>query len=180
MKTKIAVLTITAVLTGCQWIGQPSPLVGEPVSVSPSPPGVIQGGSQNLEHRFTEGPSESNSAVQNAILWSEKYDRLLHTTDELRQRNMELFEENTQLKKKVEDLSGRLVQTQKELEEANEFLQKMHLELNQWKADVLGFREELRKAQAAQLQALGKILRILGAEPVQPETTAPAEAIKTP
>ena len=41
----------------------------------------------------------------------------------------------------------------------------MHVELNQWKADVLGFRDEMRKAEAAQLQALGKILRILGAEP---------------
>jgi len=65
----------------------------------------------------------------------------------------------------VETLKAQLSQTQKELEEANEFLQKMHVELNQWKADVLGFRDEMRKAEAAQLQALGKILRILGAEP---------------
>jgi len=179
MKSKIIAVLIAAGLaglTGCQWIGQPTPIVTEPVSVSPEPPGVVQSGSQSLENRFTEGPSDSSSAVQNAIMWSEKYDRLLSTTEELRQRNMKLFEENTQLKKEVEDLSGKLAQTQKELDDANEFLQKMHLELNQWKSDVLGFREELRKAQAAQLQALGKILRILGAESVEPEpAAAPAE-----
>jgi len=85
---------------------------------------------------------------------------------------MQLFEENARLKKEVESLEIRLAKTQKELDEASEFLQKMHVELNLWKSDVLGFREELRKAQAAQLQALGKILRILGAEAVDADTSA--------
>jgi uncharacterized protein YeaO (DUF488 family) len=57
--------------------------------------------------------------------------------------------------------------TEKELAEANEFLQQMHVELNKWKSDVLGFREEMRQAQQAQLEALAKILRVLGAEPVK-------------
>ena len=183
MKTKNVILIIVIGLiglAGCQWVGQPAPIVVDPVSVSPEPPSVVEGNTRNLERRFTEGPSDSESAVQNAILWSEKYERLLSTTEELRQRNMAMFEENTQLKKEVEELSGRLAQTQKELDEANEFLQKMHVELNQWKADVLGFREELRKAQAAQLQALGKILRILGAEPVQVDAAGGSADNQTP
>ena len=93
---------------------------------------------------------------------------------------MQMFEENTHLKKEVGELRSQLAQARKELEEANEFLQKMHVELNQWKADVLGFREELRKAQVAQLQALGKILRILGAEPLEVETPASSEPLQTP
>jgi hypothetical protein len=59
-------------------------------------------------------------------------------------------------------------QTKKELNEANNFLQEMQLELNQWKGDVLGFRDEMRRAQKSQLDALSRILRILGAETAQP------------
>jgi len=170
MKPGILILTISIGITGlagCQWIQQPTPIAQEPVSVTPASPAVVQPTSGDLENRFTENASESTDAVRTAIQWSEKYQKLSETSNELRDRNMQLFEENTQLKSRVEELNSQLVQTQKELDEANEFLQKMHLELNHWKADVLGFREELRKAQVAQLQALGKILRILGAEPVQ-------------
>lgn len=177
MKTKIVLWVLGGIgLTGCQWVQQPIPIENEPVSVSPQPPAVVQSGSQQLQYRFTEGSTNSTDAVQNAILWSEKYERLSETTDELRERNMHLFEENTKLKEEVKTLGSKLAQTQKELDEANEFLQKMHLELNQWKADVLGFREELRQAQAAQLQALGKILRILGAEPVEPAAGSSAQS----
>ena len=177
MKTQIMRILLAALLigpAGCQWIDQPSPLMQDPVSVTPEPPGQVQPGSRSMENRFTEGPTDSADAVQTAIMWSEKYERLSETSNELRDRNAKLFEENTELKKKVSDLSRQLTQTQKELTEANDFLQKMHLELNQWKSDVLGFREEQRKAQAAQLQALAKILRILGAEPIEAEPAASA------
>ena len=40
----------------------------------------------------------------------------------------------------------------------------MNLQLNKWKGDVLGFRDEMRKAQATQLGALKQIMQILGAE----------------
>ena len=59
--------------------------------------------------------------------------------------------------------------------EANEFLGQMHLELNKWKTDVLGFRQEMRHAQQVQIEALGKILRVLGAEPVD-TSNAPEES----
>jgi regulator of replication initiation timing len=160
------------VLAGCQLMEPPLPAAQEPVKVAPA---AAPAGSAALERRFTDGPSASD-AVQSALLWSEKYQQLSETTNQIREKNMQLFEENTQLKKEVESLQGRLAKTQKELDEASEFLQKMHVELNQWKADVLGFREELRKAQASQLQALGKILRILGAEAVEPEASTPAPA----
>jgi hypothetical protein len=40
----------------------------------------------------------------------------------------------------------------------------MIVELNNWKADVIGFRQEMRSAEKAQLEALLKILQILGGE----------------
>jgi chromosome segregation ATPase len=159
------------VLAGCQLMEPPVPVSQESVKAAPAPASP-PAGSAALERRFTDGSSTSD-AVQSALQWSEKYQQLSETANQIREKNMQLFEENTKLKKEVEDLQRRLAKTQKELEEANEFLQKMHVELNEWKADVLGFREELRKAQAAQLQALGKILRILGAEPA--ESKAPAD-----
>lgn len=167
MKRKGIHWMLTAALTmclGCQFLEPPVPPA--PLQESPSgrAPEGSPAGSAALERRFAEGASGPD-AVQTALMWSEKYQQLSETANQLRERNIQLFEENARLKKEVETLNSQLRQTQKELDEANEFLQKMHAELNQWKADVLGFREEMRKAQAAQLQALAKILRILGAEP---------------
>jgi len=36
--------------------------------------------------------------------------------------------------------------------------------LNNWKTDILGFRDEMRDAETAQLEALLKILKVLGGE----------------
>jgi predicted RNase H-like nuclease (RuvC/YqgF family) len=169
MILKWMAIAAAAASLGCQMAEQPVPAVrGVPSQTAAPAAGgesvSAAAGSEVMERRFTEGPAGPD-AVQTALIWSEKYQQLSETANQLREKNIQLFEENARLKKEVETLKAQLSQTQKELEEANEFLQKMHVELNQWKADVLGFRDEMRKAEAAQLQALGKILRILGAEP---------------
>ena len=47
-------------------------------------------------------------------------------------------------------------------------------ELVSWKANVLGFRQEMQQAQAAQLLALGRVLKLLGGEaPGQDADMAP-------
>ncbi len=61
-------------------------------------------------------------------------------------------------------LEGQLQQTQKELAEANDLLIEMRIELNNWKTDVLGFRDEMRDAETAQLQTLFRILQVLGGQ----------------
>lgn len=48
-------------------------------------------------------------------------------------------------------------------------------ELTKWKSNVLGFRQEIQTAQQAQLEALQKVLRLLGGEVPEP-TTRPAAA----
>ncbi len=40
----------------------------------------------------------------------------------------------------------------------------MRIELNNWRTDILGFRDEMRDADTTQLQALLRILKILGGE----------------
>jgi hypothetical protein len=59
-------------------------------------------------------------------------------------------------------LEARLKQTQKELSEANDLLIEMLSELNTWKSNILGFRGEMRDAAKVQLEALLKVLEILG------------------
>ena len=82
----------------------------------------------------------------------------------LRQQKEDFVAQNQQLKERVTALEGQLQQTEKELTEANDLLIEMRIELNNWKTDVLGFRNEMRDAETAQLEALLKILRVLGGE----------------
>ena len=53
-----------------------------------------------------------------------------------------------------------------ELTDATDFMEAQQLELTRWKKDVIGFRDEIRQSQAAQLRALIKVLKLLGAEQV--------------
>lgn len=46
----------------------------------------------------------------------------------------------------------------------------MKIELNGWKSNILGFRDEMRNADKAQLQALMRILEALGGETTTEET----------
>ncbi|MHC4387094.1 MAG: hypothetical protein ACYS8I_03550 [Planctomycetota bacterium] len=95
---------------------------------------------------------------------SKKYAELSQEATMLRQKNQDFAAKNYQLKDQAAILEAQLQQAQKELTEANELLIEMRIELNNWKTDVLGFRGEMREAEKAQLQALLKILEVLGGE----------------
>jgi chromosome segregation ATPase len=95
---------------------------------------------------------------------SEKYAELCEEAVALREKNQNLIDENSQLKERISVLEADLKKTQKELTEANDLLIEMRIELNNWKMDVIGFRDEIRQAESAQLEALLKILKILGGE----------------
>jgi hypothetical protein len=102
--------------------------------------------------------------VESAMELSKKYAELSQEATVLRQKNQDFAAKNYQLKDQVVVLEAQLQQAQKELTEANELLIEMRIELNNWKTDVLGFRGEMREAEKAQLQALLKILEVLGGE----------------
>jgi predicted nucleic acid-binding Zn-ribbon protein len=82
----------------------------------------------------------------------------------LRQENQKLIAENRRFRDRIAVLEPELRQAKKELDEANDFLIEMRIELNNWKADILGFRDEIRNADKAQLEALLRILEVLGGE----------------
>jgi chromosome segregation ATPase len=112
--------------------------------------------------RFQDTPLEGRTAVESAIELSEKYARLSDQNATLRQENQRLGAANENMRQQVASLETRLKQTQKELGEANELLIEMLTELNNWKSNILGFRGEMRQAAQAQLEALLKVLEILG------------------
>ncbi len=114
--------------------------------------------------RFQDTPLEGRTAVESAIELSEKYARLSDQTIALREENQRLTADNDALLQQIAALEAKLKQTQKELGEANELLIEMLTELNNWKTNILGFRGEMRDAAKAQLEALLKVLEILGGE----------------
>ena len=182
MKHRIAIVWIGLLVgaTGCDALRM-GYFVKDPVSVSPQPPVVVQRDAAELKNRFSDNEAQQKDAVQNAVMWSEKYQKLSETANDLREKNIRLMEENARLTKQFQSAQADLKQTRQELEDANSFLQKLHMELAQWKSDVLGFRDEIRRSQAAQLTALTKILRILGAEPVEaPKASTPPAPVKAP
>lgn len=130
--------------------------------------------SESVAKRFQEPASKGATAVASAIELSEKYAKLSNEAALLRQENLDLITRNQQFKDRIVFIESQLQRSQKELNEANDLLIEMHIELNNWKTDVLGFRDEMRDAEKAQLEALLKILVVLGGE--AKEDSVPAQA----
>ena len=167
------VLLLASLIPGCT-----APQEKAQTTILPDSAGGRQNGS--IAKRFQEPPSRT--AVESAIELSEKYAKLSDEAAVLRQENQDFTAKNQQLKEQVTALETQLRQTQKELGEANDLLIQIHLELNNWKTDVLGFRDEMRDAEKAQLEALLKILKVLGGEvnaesAQQNDTSSPVAAI---
>jgi len=100
----------------------------------------------------------------------ERVIRLQNECRDLEERNKKLLEQ-------VSGLQTELSQARKELADANDLVLEMRRDLDQWKSNVLSFRAEMRSAQQAELEALSKVIRLLGGEVVQPTTRpAPQEA----
>ena len=144
-------------LTGCTMPRGPIE-----VSLPPVPTRTQQ--SITAEKRFQEPAPNNPTAVESAIELSKKYAKLSEEATLLRQKHQESFAENRRLRDRLTSLEAQLQQAEKELTEANELLIDMRVELNNWKANVLGFRDEMRDAEKAQLETLLKILKVLGGE----------------
>ncbi len=128
-----------------------------------------------MSKRFQATDFGGQTAVDSAIRLAQEHAALSEKMTQLQQKNQELVTENTKLKDRIAVIEPEFKQTKKELDEANDLLIQMRIELNNWKTDVLGFRDEIREADKAQLQTLLRILEVLGGE----VKLASAEAGKT-
>ena len=126
--------------------------------------------------KFQETNSQGRLSTDSAVDLSEKYALLSDELAALRAKNQDLLSENTNLKENLASCNAQLQQTQKELTQANDLLIEMRLELNNWKTDVLGYRDEMRLAQKAQLESLIKILQLLGGEVAEEANQTPAKS----
>jgi septal ring factor EnvC (AmiA/AmiB activator) len=122
-----------------------------------------------IERRFDETGAKDPTVVESALDLSKKYAALSDEAAAMKQENQKLFSENRSLKEKNASLEAELKQTKKELAETNNLLVDMRVELNNWKNNILGFRNELRQADSEQLKALLEILKILGGE-IKPDS----------
>lgn len=176
-KLIVVCLMMAVVLAGCQSFSETvipvAPQAPQPAAAAAEP--QPSQSTESLQRRFSENPADKMDAMQSIANWSQRYDDLSQKTEQLREANSRLTLDNAKLQQEVEKLKTELAQARKDIEQANSLLQEAHLELSKWKADVLGFRDEIRQAQSAQLSALTKILRILGAETPSQSGTAAQE-----
>ncbi len=151
---------LIVLLSGCQMPQGPVKIVfpPDPAETPRSPDGT------GITKRFQESAPQGPTMVESAIKLSKEHAKLAQEAAGLRQKNQNLITENRRLKDQVTALEAQLQQTQTELTQANDLLIEMRIELNNWKFDVLSFRNEMRNAEKAQLEALLKIFNILGGE----------------
>ncbi len=76
--------------------------------------------------------------------------------------------ENERLRQKVSQLEAQLAEKDKTIADLNSQLEgsgsrigELEAALDQWKSDVLGFRDEMRKAEEAEIEVLQKMLTLL-------------------
>ena len=118
--------------------------------------------------------TEGATAVESALAWSGKYAEQSERLLAIQEERQQLEKDNRRLLANQAKLLTELEQTQKELEEANDMLIQMRTELDKWKANILGFREEMQATELAQTQALRRVLELLGGEmPTETKTEAP-------
>jgi chromosome segregation ATPase len=152
-----------AVIAGCQLFNE-KVIPPSNELTQPEPVMTVQQSSSSMERRFSDTTETKVDAVQIITTWSQRYDDLARQTEQLRESNTKLTLDNASLQQEVAKLKIDLQQCRSDFEQSNAVLVQAHQELSKWKADVLGFRDEIRQAQAAQLSATTKILKVLGAE----------------
>jgi len=127
----------------------------------------------DLAVRSEEDQKDHRSAAEAALEWMKKYSKAADELAQVQRTNRELREKNQTLLARNAKLLTEHEAMKRELEEASAMTVEMRRELNVWKANVLGFREEMKKAEDAELVILTRIMVLLGgaAPPSSPKDT---------
>jgi hypothetical protein len=167
-------------LAGCDFDNRLSPAGPAAPVAQPTP--APNGNAAYLPKTAVRGDEtkEPDTAVDSALQWAQKYSEASEKLVKLQQDNRTASDKVQLLETQVAKLQLELAQSASQLKDANSMLMEMRGELDKWKTSVLGFRQEMREAQQAQLTALGKVLKLLGGEVpavAAPETPATQPAI---
>jgi len=95
--------------------------------------------------RFQDSQPRSQTAVESAMALSARYAELSQQMTLIKENNQHLTDENQRLKESLVPCQSSLTQTEKELAEANDLLIEMRIELNNWKTNIIGFRNETKR-----------------------------------
>ncbi|HUT61456.1 MAG TPA: hypothetical protein VNA25_26715 [Phycisphaerae bacterium] len=166
----LSVVLAAGAVAGCEGMSFPRSDASPPAG-SPQRQDAAYLGSSVMD--TTSGDADNSTAVESALAWSEKNARLTEELMRVRDQKYQLEESNRKLREQLTGFQEQSAAAQKELNEANQMLIEMRREMDGWKSNVLGFRNEIRTAEKAQMEALRKVLVLLGAEVSQP-TTQPA------
>lgn len=168
-----AAFLTAAVLVGCNEVtGESQKITAVPATMPAQPTGSA--GYMTKSSVKPEAEAPSDNAVDTALQWAQKYSEAAEKLVKLQQENRELADKQQHLVEQNTKLQADISSAQAQLKEANSMLMDMRQELEKWKSSVLGFRQEMRDAQQAELVALTRIMKLLGGEPVT--TTMPASA----
>ena len=149
--------------SGCNW-DTTNPIDMEVVSAPE------QGGGQTYLDKTAirdDVGKETNNADDAAMEWAKKCAVISSKHDQLLQENRQLKQKQQTHQQQVTTLKTELGRAERELAQANSMLLEMKTELEKWKTNVLGFRNEIRQSQKAQLDALVRILTLIGGEVVE-------------
>lgn len=138
--------TAAAILAGCA--PQPHGVYRMPQATIPGTEMTAAGGGDSLT----------------AATVREKLIQQLNESLKLQKNNQGLSEANRRLTAEKQKLTVDLAQATGELNDANAMLAELKKELDKWKQDVLGFREEMRLSQRTQLDLMKKLVVLLGGE----------------
>lgn len=163
-------------------------LAGCPISRKSSndtlkPDSTIPQQNSPASKRFEETTSGDQTIVDSAIRLAKKYAEVSEEKVILQQKNQGLIAENRRLKDRVAVLEPELKQAKKHLKDADDLLIDMTTELNNWKMQMLGAQDEIRKTHISQMKMLLKIAKAMGVEIVpeqkdnkqSPETSTTGE-----
>jgi len=124
-------------------------------------------------------PPATPTAIESALAWSQKYAQAVEDLSRQQEANRQLADDKRQLIEQVAATQTKLARAQKELQETNDLLITVRQENEKWKADVLAHRAEILLAHKAEMDALVKVLRLLGGEFTQPEPAPQAKPAAT-
>lgn len=177
----LVIVTLLAAIGGCQWNSAPGPT---PTTAAASRPAVETPppASRPAENYLAKGGATTEgagTAIEKALDWAAKYEQAVQSITELQKQSRQQLLDAQALQAEKLKLQAELTAAQKELKDANTLLIEMRKELTKWKADVLGFRGEMKEAQQAQIDLLAKVIKLLGAD-VSASKPAPTQPAKEP
>ena len=174
----LGIVVMSACLAGCEQFSfsfglpkapAPAPAEDTPEQKAPSPRPL-----KYMADSAIQGEAGGSDALGTALELSRKYAEVAEQLLEAQKAQKALAEESKQLQVQTARLEGELSQARKELNDANEQIMEQKRMLQQWRDNVLGFRKEMQLAQQTELDALRKILLLLGGQ-VETAKEGPAD-----